>query len=105
MQCIHNLPRSGIRNLASKEEENRGRRSVNMQILRSTLPLVIFKQKIHYGLVTRSKQSKMCIKILTLKYEGDNLMQKFRGKHHLGISNLRKIRSREIVTRVKCVIT
>ena len=91
MQCIQSLPKSGIRTLASKEEENRGRRSVNMQILRSTLPLVIFmKQKLHYGLVTRSKQSKMCIKILTLKYEGDNLMQKFRGKHHLGISNLRK---------------
>ena len=44
MQCIPSLPKSGIRNLASKEEENRGRRSVNMQILRSTLPLVIFKQ-------------------------------------------------------------
>ncbi len=75
MQCIHSLPKSGIRNLASKEEENRGRRSVNMQILRSTLPLVIFmKQKIHYGLVTRSKQSKMYIKLPTNKYEGVNLM-------------------------------
>ena len=75
MQCIHSLPKSGIRNLASKEEENQGRRSVNMQILRSTLPLVIFmKQKIHYGLVTRSKQAKIYIKVLTYKNEGDTLM-------------------------------
>ena len=45
MQCIHNLPRSGISNLASKEEEDRGKRSVNLQILRSTLPVVIFMKQ------------------------------------------------------------
>ena len=45
------------------------------QNLKKYLTTVIFmKQKIHYGLVTKSKQSKMCIKLPTHKYEGDNLM-------------------------------
>ena len=59
---------------------------VGLTVYEKYLTTVIFmKQKIHYGLVTKSEQSKMCIKLPTRKCEGDNLMQKFRGKHHLGI--------------------
>ena len=52
MRCIHSLPRGGIKKLASKEEENRVKRSNSKKYLTT---VTFIRQKMHCGSASKSE--------------------------------------------------